>query len=84
MRTLPTLYPNFGNFISELSESYIRTLETVYRNFENIISELYDMEQGTVIFVPRGVSQAAACDDSFCQIPTGNDNTNPLPGLLPI
>ena len=42
------------------------------------------MDQGTVLFVPRGVSQAAACDGNYYQILIEGDNTNPLPGVLPI
>ena len=37
----------------------------------------------SVILVPGGVSQAAACDGIFYQIP-GNSTTNPPPGTLPI
>ena len=29
---------------------------------------LAGMDQETVLFVTRGVSQAAACDDNYCQI----------------
>ena len=42
------------------------------------------MKAGTFIMVPRGVSQAAACDGLFYQIMPDNDNTNPGPGVLPI
>ena len=40
--------------------------------------------QGTVLFVPRGVSQAAACDGNYYQILVEGDNTNPPPGVLSI
>ena len=42
------------------------------------------MDQGTVLFVPRGVSQAAACDGNYYEILLEGDNTNPPPGVLPI
>ena len=42
------------------------------------------METGTVSLVSRGLLQAAACDDKYYQIPVDGDNTNPLPGALPI
>ena len=42
------------------------------------------METGTVLLVPRGLSQAAACDGKNYQIPADGDNTNPMPGVLPI
>ena len=45
---------------------------------------LAGMDQGTVLFVPRGVSQAAACDGNYYQILVEGDNTNPPPGVLPI
>ena len=45
---------------------------------------LAGMDQGTVLFVPRGVSQAAACDGNYYQILLEGDNTNPPPGTLPI
>ena len=45
---------------------------------------LAGMDQGTVLFVPRGVSQAAACDGNYYQILVEGDNTNPPPGVLKI
>ena len=45
---------------------------------------LAGVDQGTVLFVPRGVSQAAVCDGNYCQILVEGDNTNPPPGVLPI
>ena len=45
---------------------------------------LAGMDQGTVLFIPRGVSQAAACDGNFYQITLEGDNSNPPPGVLPI
>ena len=45
---------------------------------------LAGMDQGTVLFIPRGVSQAAACDGNFYQITLERDNSNPPPGVLPI
>ena len=41
-------------------------------------------EQGTVLFVSRGVSQAAACDCNFYQIVGEDSLTNPQPMVLPI
>ena len=41
------------------------------------------MDQGTVLFVPRGASQAAACHGNYYQILLEGDNTNPRPGTLP-
>ena len=41
------------------------------------------MRAASVILVPGGVSQAAACDGIFYQIP-GNSTLNPPPGVLPI
>ena len=37
------------------------------------------MDQGTVLFVPRGVSQAAACDGNYYQILVEGDKSNPHP-----
>ena len=45
---------------------------------------LAGMETGTVLLVPRGLSQAAACDGNYYQIPEDGNNTNPMPGVLPI
>ena len=42
------------------------------------------METGTVLLVPRGLSQAAACDGNYYQIPEDGNNLNPMPGVLPI
>ena len=42
------------------------------------------METGTVLLVPRGLSQAAACDGNYYQIPEDGNNMNPMPGVLPI
>ena len=41
------------------------------------------MRAASVILVPGGVSQAAACDGIFYQIP-GNSALNPPPGVIPI
>ena len=41
------------------------------------------MRAASVILVPGGVSQAAACDGIFYRIP-GNSTLNPPPGVLPI
>ena len=45
---------------------------------------LAGMRAGSVILVPGGVSQAAACDGILYQIPAGNIVPNPPPGVLPI
>ena len=45
---------------------------------------LEGMNQGTVLLVPRGVSQAAACDGNYYQIPEECVESNPQPGVLPI
>ena len=42
------------------------------------------MKAGSFILVPRGVSQAAACDGVTYQITPESDMTAPLPGVLPI
>ena len=42
------------------------------------------MRAASVILVPGGVSQEAACDGVFYQIPAGNSAPNPPPGVLPI
>ena len=42
------------------------------------------MRAGSVILVPGGVSQAAACDGNYYQIPSVDDLSNPPPGVLPI
>ena len=42
------------------------------------------MKAGSVILVPGGVSQAAACDGNYYQIPSVDDLSNPPPGVLPI
>ena len=42
------------------------------------------IETGTVLLVPRGLSQAAACDGNYYQIPEDGNNVNPMPGVLPI
>ena len=41
-------------------------------------------ETGTVFLVPRGLSQAAAGDGNYYQIPGDGNNLNPMPGVLPI
>ena len=41
------------------------------------------METGTVLLVPRGLSQTTACDRNYYQIPADADNTNPMQGVLP-
>ena len=38
----------------------------------------------TVLLVPKGVSQAAACDGNYYQIPQEYVESNPPPGVLPI
>ena len=45
---------------------------------------LAGMDQGTVLFVPRGVPQAAACDGNYYQILVEGDNTNQPTGVLPV
>ena len=45
---------------------------------------LAGMRAGSVILVPGGVSQAAACDGILYQISAGNNEPNPPPGVLPI
>ena len=45
---------------------------------------LAGMDQDTVLFIPRGVSQAAACDGNLYRITLEGDNSNPPPGVLPI
>ena len=45
---------------------------------------LAGMRAGSVIFVPGGVSQAAACDGIFYQRPAGSNTPKPPPGVLPI
>ena len=42
------------------------------------------MKAGSFIIVPRGVSQAAACDRILYRVGPEDDNTNPGPGILPI
>ena len=42
------------------------------------------MRAGSFIVIPRGVSQAAACDGISYQVGPEDDNTNPGPGVLPI
>ena len=45
---------------------------------------LESMNQGTVLSVHRGVSQAPACDGNYYQTPQEYSETNPLPGVLPV
>ena len=40
------------------------------------IAYLAGMDQGTVLFIPMGVSQAPACDGNFYQISQERANTN--------
>ena len=42
------------------------------------------MRAGSVILVPGGVSQAAACDGNYHQIPSVDELSNPPLGVLPI
>ena len=42
------------------------------------------MKAGSFIIIPRGVSQAAACDGILYRVGPENDNSNPGPGVLPI
>ena len=58
--------------------------ETYGERLKRRAAYLAGMDQGTVLFVPRGVSQAAACDGNYYQILVDGDNTNPPPGVLPI
>ena len=75
----------------------IRTeITLVYLEQTHIAGETYEqraarrdafqagMKARSFILVPRGVSQAAACDDILYQITPESDQTNPRPGVLPI
>ena len=42
------------------------------------------MKAGSFIVIPRGVSEAAACDGILYRVGPEDDNTNPGPGILPI
>ena len=42
------------------------------------------IKAGSFIIIPRGVSQAAACDGTLYQVGPDNDGSNPGPGVLPI
>ena len=42
------------------------------------------MKAGSFIVIPRGVSEAAACDGILYRVGPEDDNTNPRPGILPI
>ena len=65
-------------------ESTSRRGETHYDQQRRRDAYLAGMNQGTVLLVPRGVSQAAACDGNYYQIPQENAESNPPPGVLPI
>ena len=54
------------------NESHIESQRSLEASFAG-------METGTVLLVPRGLSQAAACDGDYYQIPAHGDNTNPMP-----
>ena len=45
---------------------------------------LAGMEAGTFMFVPRGLSQAAACDGNLYTMNTGTTIGRALPGTLPL
>ena len=45
---------------------------------------LAGMEAGTFMFVPRGLSQAAACDGNMYTMNTGTTIGRALPGTLPL
>ena len=45
---------------------------------------LAGMNQGTVLFIPREVSQAGACDGNYYQTPHEYAENNLQPGVLPI
>ena len=65
-------------------ESTSRRGETHYDQQRRRDAYLAGMNQGTVLLVPRGVSQAAACDGNYYQIPQENAESNPPPEVLPI
>ena len=58
--------------------------ETYVESLKRRDAYLAGMDQGTVLFIPRGVSQAPACDVNYYQILVDGDNTNPAAGVLPI
>ena len=63
-------------------ESTSRLNETYQERQSRRDAYLAGMEQWTVPFVPRRVSQAAACDGNVNQIPAQVNLTYPPPGVL--
>ena len=67
-----------------------------YLEYTHLPGETYDQRQsrrrafeagmkaGSFIVIPRGVSEAAACDGILYRVGPEDDNTNPGPGILPI
>ena len=67
--------------LSYLKKTAYRS-ETYRKRLRKRNAYLARMDQGTVLFVSRGVSHAAACDGNYYQILMQGDNTNPSPGVL--
>ena len=77
-------------------ESYPASKEERYLESTHIQGESYEtrmakgnsfeagMKTGSFILVPRGVSQAAACDGLLYQVTPEDDLNIPGPGVLPI
>ena len=59
-------------------ESTSRRGETYEEKQRLRAAYLAGMNQGTELFVPRGVWQAAACDENYYQIPQEQSEINPL------
>ena len=79
---------SFATIQEEITLGYLERThspeETYAQRIRRRNAFLAGMNAGSVILVPGGVSQAAACDGILYQIPAGYEMTNPPPGVLPI
>ena len=79
---------SFATIQEEITIGYLEQTHIPEENFAQRIRRrnvfLAGMRAGSVVLVPRGVSQATACDGILYQIPAGSNAPNPPPGVLPI
>ena len=79
---------SFATIQEEVTPGYLEKThvpeETYTQRIRRRNAFLTGMSAGSVILVPGGVSQATACDDILYQIPAGDNDPNPGPGVLPL
>ena len=79
---------DYPAFKEEITLGYLERTHIQGESYESRLAKRNafeaGMKAGSFILVPRGVSQAAACDGLTYQITPESDMTVPLPGVLPI